>query len=234
MGVLIRRRTTESAEAWLWLVLAYAWNDWSLRPTAAGAAQISLANLSDVAVLNRLRHAHAWLGYLLDRWGHEHGIETTTRSTRFRLVITDGTTAPEPGSHGCPWRRISDALTPAPARCRVGRPELCQTRALARMVDQHADVIARFGWNALRRETLGGAHLARCHARLVVAIRKSPAAAEQGRRKAAKDPGNTVSAATWEAADILALYRLRWPIDCAVKRLQSVLSLGHLRARPIC
>ena len=104
LGAIIRRRAIESAESLLRLVLAYAWNDWSLRSTAAWAGRIGLADLSDVAVLKRLRHAHAWLGYLLDRWFHEHGIETTTRSTRFRLVITDGTTAPEPGSRGTPRR----------------------------------------------------------------------------------------------------------------------------------
>ncbi len=36
-----------------------------------------LADLSDVAVLNRLRHAEAWLGHLLDRWFVERGIGTT-------------------------------------------------------------------------------------------------------------------------------------------------------------
>ena len=84
----------------------------------------------------------------------------------------------------------------------------------------------------------------------VVAIRKSPAAAEESRRKArqaAKRHGNTVSQATLEAADyvlllttlpetaasaadILELYRLRWQIECAFKRIKSLLHFDQLRA----
>ena len=295
LGAIIRRRAIESAESLLRLVLAYAWNDWSLRSTAAWAGRIGLADLSDVAVLKRLRHAHAWLGYLLDRWFHEHGIETTTLSTRFRLVITDGTTVPEPGSRRTTWRLhaqwnlaenrwegivLTDAhgaesLTRLPLRPHdvvLADRNYAKPRALAWIVDQHADVIARFGWNALRWETLDGQpwHVLEAVRTLpdatpgswwvqirpdksrpplplrVVAIRKSPAAAKQSRRKAAKDHGYTVSAATLEAADyvlilttlseaaasaadILALYRLRWQIECAFKRLKSVLYLDHLR-----
>ena len=84
----------------------------------------------------------------------------------------------------------------------------------------------------------------------VVAIRKSPEAAAASRRQArqtARRHGHTVSAATLEAADyililttlpdavasvteILELYRLRWQIECAFKRLKSLLHLDHLRA----
>ncbi len=84
----------------------------------------------------------------------------------------------------------------------------------------------------------------------VVALRKSPAAAEASRRKArqaAKRHGNTVTQATLEAADyvlllttlpetaasaadILELYRLRWQIECAFKRIKSLLHFDQLRA----
>lgn len=84
----------------------------------------------------------------------------------------------------------------------------------------------------------------------LVAIRKSPGAAEQARRQArqaARRHGHTVSAATLEAAayvlllttlslavadatEVLELYRLRWPIECAFKRLKSLIHLDALRA----
>ena len=84
----------------------------------------------------------------------------------------------------------------------------------------------------------------------VVAIRKSPAAAEKAQRKArkdAKDHGHTVSEETLEACDyvlilttlsetaadaaeILELYRLRWQIECAFKRLKSLIHIDELRA----
>jgi len=66
-GAITRLRAIQSAEALLRLILAYSWNDWSLRTTAAWARRIGLADVSDVAVLKRLRHAPAWLGYLLDQ-----------------------------------------------------------------------------------------------------------------------------------------------------------------------
>ncbi len=126
----------------------------------------------------------------------------------------------------------------------------------------------RFGWNALRLETLDGTPWsvldavrglpdttpgewwvqipgAKDRPRLtvrIVAIRKSPAAGAKARRKArkdARDHGYTVAQETLEAADyvlilttlpeaaadaaeILELYRLRWQIECAFKRLKSL------------
>ena len=61
-GAITRLRAIQSATDLLRLILVYAWNDWSLRNTAAWAKRMGLADLSDVAVLNRLRHAPAWLG----------------------------------------------------------------------------------------------------------------------------------------------------------------------------
>lgn len=65
IGAITRLRAIRSAEALLRLILAHAWNDWSLRPTAAWARRIRLAVLSDVTVLKWLRHAPAWLGMFL-------------------------------------------------------------------------------------------------------------------------------------------------------------------------
>jgi IS4 transposase len=84
----------------------------------------------------------------------------------------------------------------------------------------------------------------------IVALRKSPQAAAQARRKArkaARNHGHTVAHETWEAADyvvilttlsetaadaaeILELYYLRWPMELAFKRLKSLLHIDALRA----
>lgn len=96
-GAITRLRVIQSAETLLRIILAYAWNDWSLRTTAAWASRIGLADLSDVAILKRLRRAPAWLGHLLDQWFRSQGIGTTVKS-RFRLVLTDGSTIQRPGS----------------------------------------------------------------------------------------------------------------------------------------
>ena len=55
-GAITRLRAIQSAEALLRLILAYSWNDWSLRTTVAWARRINVADVSDVAVLKRLRH----------------------------------------------------------------------------------------------------------------------------------------------------------------------------------
>lgn len=295
---LVRRRAIVSAEALFRLILAYSWNDWSLRTTAAWAGRIGLAHLSDVAVLKRLQHANAWLGHILDQWFHERGLGTTL-TQKFRLVITDGSTIQEPGSEGTTWRlhaqwnlaenrwegiELTDAHgAESLTRLTLRRDDVvladrnyARAKAIAWIRSQQAHLIARFGWNALRWETREGDPWNVLEAvrtlpngtpgswevqirpdsktdpipLRVVAIRKSPAAAEESRRKArqaAKRHGNTVSQATLEAADyvlllttlpetaasaadILELYRLRWQIECAFKRIKSLLHFDQLRA----
>ena len=102
-GAIARRRAIQSAEALLRLIFAYAWNDGSLRTTAAWARRIGLAEVSDVAVLKRLRHAPAWLGSLLDQWFRTHGGGATVPH-RGCVVLTDGSTIQRPGSPGTTWR----------------------------------------------------------------------------------------------------------------------------------
>src|SRR5215216_7844690 len=59
---LVRRREIRSAEALLRLALAYGPGGLSLRAAAAWAGISGLADLSDTAVMNRLRKAADWLG----------------------------------------------------------------------------------------------------------------------------------------------------------------------------
>src|SRR3972149_2697576 len=65
---LQRRRQVRSANALLRMVLAYALCDWSLRLVGIWASVIGLAELSDVAVLHRLRKCRAWLGKIAFAW----------------------------------------------------------------------------------------------------------------------------------------------------------------------
>src|SRR5512133_3645265 len=57
-----RVREIRSAADLLRLVLFYAVSDWSLRLCAAWAVLSGIGYLSDVAVLQRLRHSQVWLG----------------------------------------------------------------------------------------------------------------------------------------------------------------------------
>ena len=61
-GALVRRRAIRSAEALLRLALAYGPGGLSLRAAAAWAGASGLADLSDTAIMKRLRRAAPWLG----------------------------------------------------------------------------------------------------------------------------------------------------------------------------
>src|SRR5918997_1337909 len=61
-GALVRRRAIRSAEMPLRLALAYGPGGLSLRAAAAWAGASGLADLSDTAVMKRLRQAAPWLG----------------------------------------------------------------------------------------------------------------------------------------------------------------------------
>lgn len=297
-GAIRRLRAIRSAEALLRLILTYAWNDWSLRTTAAWARRIDLAHVSDVAVLKRLRHAPAWLGFILDQWFRARGLGTTVKS-RFRLILTDGTTVQCPGSPGTTWRlhaqwnlgtrqwehvEITDAQgAESLTRLRVRPGDLvladrnyAKANAIAALVAQGVHVLVRIGWNALRLQTRDGkpwsileavqtlpdatagewwVQIPGTHTRpalpvRIVALRKSRAAGEKARRKARRDArrhGHTVARETLIAADyvfvlttltataadrteILELYRLRWQIELAFKRLKSLIHIDALRA----
>jgi hypothetical protein len=99
---LRRHREVGSAGDLVRLALAYSMCDMSLRQTAAWAQLVGLGALSDVAVLNRLRHAAAWLGHLVLCWLRARGLPTQVPGVRVRIV--DATTVSEPGSHGIDWR----------------------------------------------------------------------------------------------------------------------------------
>src|SRR5437016_2907839 len=64
-GALLRKRAVTSAAVLLRLAFAYGYCGLSLRDTALWAGVAGVAELSDVALLNRLRGAARWLGHLL-------------------------------------------------------------------------------------------------------------------------------------------------------------------------
>lgn len=237
-------------------------------------------------------------GALLDQWFRSQGIGTAVKS-RFRLVLTDGSTIQRPGSSGTTWRlhaqwnlgtgrwehvELMDAhggesLTRLHLRPRdvvLADRNYAKPAAVAWVQSQHAEVLVRFGWKALRLQELDGTPWSvleavrtlpdatpgewtvqiagtKDHPALrvrIVAMRKSASAAEKARRtarKEARNHGHTVSQATLDAADyvlilttlsaaeadaaeILELYRLRWQIEIAFKRLKSLIHIDELRA----
>jgi hypothetical protein len=64
-GALVRRRGIQSAQDLLRMIFAYAICDCSLRLVGAWLVISGLADISDVAILRRLRHSQRWLGQLI-------------------------------------------------------------------------------------------------------------------------------------------------------------------------
>lgn len=102
-GALVRRRGISDASVLLRLVLAYAVLDWSLRTIGGWGVLMGLVNISDVAILNRLRGCSSWLGMLIRQQLEVRQIRVTQRPG-VRLRIRDATVVSRPGSKGTDWR----------------------------------------------------------------------------------------------------------------------------------
>src|ERR671917_457246 len=105
-GALVRRRGIRSAATLLRLALAYGPGGLSLRSAATWAGVHGLADLSDTAVMKRLREAADWLGEiagaLLRRAAAAPAVAGPLPGRRLR--IADGSVIPRPGGKGAGWR----------------------------------------------------------------------------------------------------------------------------------
>ena len=90
----LRPRAVKSATDLLRLILAYCLGGMGLRSTSAWAASAGLADLSNVALLQRLRNCGAWMEHLVGKL-LGGGAVPATGGRRIRLL--DGTTVPRPG-----------------------------------------------------------------------------------------------------------------------------------------
>lgn len=117
-----RFREVRSAADLLRLYLAYGVCDMSLRQAAIWAAAIGVGQMSNVAVLKRLRSGGDWLGHLIMQWLTQRGLTGHVPPLQVRVVdssvvTTPGDQAPDYRIHvgfDLARRRITDVtLTPA-------------------------------------------------------------------------------------------------------------------------
>lgn len=94
-------RKNKSLENPLRTLLIHLAGGYSLRETALRARQAGLAELSDVAVMKRLRKSREWLAQMCRCLLVDRGLELQ-QSRALRLV--DATTVKEPGKTGSLWR----------------------------------------------------------------------------------------------------------------------------------
>ena len=293
---LRRRREIKCASDLLRLALCYGLCDLSLRQTAAWASVVGLGEMSNVAVLKRLRGASEWLGHLILRWLQDRGLTTNVPQMAVRVV--DATTIGAPGSRGTDWRlhlgldlaglRIRTAEVTGPEegetllRHKVAPGEIvladggyAHRAGVASVLDGGGHVLVRINWQNFPLETRSGASLdvvtclemlqpgeignwevqfrvqKRVYPVRLVAMHVSQAAARRAQkrlRRTAARKGRQVDARSVRAAhfiyvitdmdtqmlpaaEALELYRLRWQIEMAFKRLKGVVHLDHLRAK---
>jgi len=100
---LLRRREIRRAVDLLRLILVYAICDWSLRMVGAWAVVQGLGDLSDVAVMQRLRHSQQWLGLLIGSM-LQRRCQALRAQRPVRVRLVDATVISQPGSQGTDWR----------------------------------------------------------------------------------------------------------------------------------
>jgi hypothetical protein len=88
----VRPREIKSATDLLRIILAYCLGGMGLRSTSAWAASVGLADVSNVALLGRLRKSHQWMEHLVGVLLAQ-GVSEATHGRRVRLL--DATTAPK-------------------------------------------------------------------------------------------------------------------------------------------
>lgn len=171
-GAFQRPRAIKCATDLLRLVLAYCLGGMGLRLTSAWASSMALAELSNVALLGRLRNCDAWFEHLAGK-ALSAGVEAGGR----RIRIADGTAVPkagrEAGKNNGLWRlhcvfdlpceRFSafeltdekggerlDRADVVPGEIRIADRGFLHAGRLATVLAAGADVIVRAGWKAAR------------------------------------------------------------------------------------
>jgi hypothetical protein len=104
-GALRRVRGVVSADCLLQLILMHTATGLSLRQTAVRAREQFIADISDVALLKRLRSSEVWLRTLTAQMTDIGDVAIVQRlSRRRRIRAVDATTVEEQGGAGTDWR----------------------------------------------------------------------------------------------------------------------------------
>jgi Transposase DDE domain len=176
----LRARVFASAVDLLRMILAHCLGERGLRSTAAWAASIGLVDISNVALLYRLRQCGDWLAVLV---GHALAA-AAPQASRGRLIrIIDATTVPKAGTlaktknrlwrvHSAfdlPGERFGffeltdekggetlDRVPVVKGEIRIGDRAYLQPDRIAAVLDAGADILVRAGWKNARWLDAGG------------------------------------------------------------------------------
>lgn len=296
-GALARARGIKDADTLLRLILLHAASGLSLRQAVARASAAGLAQISDVALLKRLRRAEPWLQSLTATMlaRSRFAPQLPALPAKWQVRVVDATNVEESGATGTDWRLHYTLALPSLAcdffevtdvkggetykRVPVRRGDVilgdrgyAHREGVAHVLGKHGEVVVRLNatsfplldsrarpfailpaLKSLKAHEPGEwpvqfeANGRRLKARLC-AVRKTKAAAERSRRKAAKASAKkhkairpetlemaeyvavlaTLPCEEFPAGVVLELYRARWQVELAFKRIKSLLGAGHV------
>jgi hypothetical protein len=173
-GALVRARVFKNAVDLLRMILAYCLGDKGLRSTAAWATSIGLVDVSNVALLYRLRRCGDWLAMLVGQ-ALAAGAPQASQGRLIRIV--DATTVPKAGRlaktrnrlwrvHGAfdlPGERFGffeltdetggerlDRIPVVAGEIRIADRAYLQPDRMACVLEAGADILVRAGWRNAR------------------------------------------------------------------------------------
>src|SRR5581483_3934398 len=103
-GAVRRLRGFHSLDAVLRTLLMHVGHGWSLRETVVQAKLAGIAEVSDVALMDRLRLAEPWLRSMCEQLWKANGVQLEPALGHRPVRLVDATTVKEPGKTGSQWR----------------------------------------------------------------------------------------------------------------------------------
>jgi hypothetical protein len=296
-GAIERLRGFPSSEVLLRMILLHVGKGYSLRETTVHAKLANWADISDVALLKRLRQSEEWLRSLCMELLKENGGLLLKQTAFAPIRVVDGTVVKESGRTGSQWRILYTLRLPSlvcdffdvtatvgkgsgeslnrlpvvPHELILADAGYCSVAGIEYVHHRGADVLVRINPQSFVAFSPQGARVA-LKTRLqglsrpgqigqwpvvlhgphssfsgrVCAVRKSELAIRLAHRrlhrrsskKQMRTRPETLEFAKYvlvfttrsagSAEEILHLYRMRWQIELAFKRLKSLVQLGHL------
>lgn len=290
-------RSIASTEALLRLLLIHLADGCSLRETVVRAREGGLADISDVALLKRLKASGEWLRWMAVQLLHRRGVSDVAPVwlSDYRVRAVDATVVCEPGSTGTDWRvhfslvlfglncdefhltgpRVGESFARfqiSPGDLMMGDRAYGHMKGFRYVLDQGGHFLSRLknkafglrdssGRDRFLSELLTPLEVGEVgHWPLIAyvkkqselplricAMRMSEEAAEEAIRRATKEQRKKQRVLDAEtlalhryvvlatslpeaisAPQVLELYRARWQIELAFKRMKSIMGLGHL------
>jgi hypothetical protein len=103
-GAVTRLRDFKSEESLMRTLLLHIANGYSLRETVVVAKAAGWAEVSDVAILRRLRHCEKWFQRLCGQMVQECQLVPPPTARGYRMRLVDATVVKEPGKTGSQWK----------------------------------------------------------------------------------------------------------------------------------